>query len=185
VVDLRKRIPLLTVMLVMSSLEESEVLSSESHSFPTRSLPPFFLWKNFYILFFPFLSSSLSSSLAYGHLAMHVMTGLTTSIANPILMWLVVLVLSLLEDLLEAFDDEVHLIIIEHGGVYWEAFACDSLLVLFFRCLECNHLWLGCGGVSMSYVLHMFVVFDHKFKAHKLPKHLLGRHHFIPRIFMK
>jgi hypothetical protein len=113
VVDVRKRIPLLTVMLAMSSLEESEELSSESHSFLTSSLPPFFLWKNFfYILFFPFLSSSLSSSLAYGHLAMHVMTGLTTSIANPLLMWLVVLALSLLEDLLEAFDDEGHLLII-------------------------------------------------------------------------
>jgi hypothetical protein len=100
-------------------------------------------------------------------------------------MWHVVFSLPLREDLLEAFDDEGHILIIKLRGVDWEAFAYGSLLLLFFRCLECNCLWLGCGSVAMSYVLHMFCVFDHKFKAHKLSKHLLERHHFVPRIFMK
>jgi hypothetical protein len=84
--------------------------------------------------------------------------------------WLVVLALLLLEDLAEAFDDEHHFIIILLGGVNREAFACSSLL--FFRCLECNRLWLGCGSVAVSDVLHMFGVFDHK----------LQRHYFVPRI---
>jgi hypothetical protein len=44
----------------------SGALSSESHSLPMCALPPFFL---FSIVLFPFLSSSLSLSLAYGHLA--------------------------------------------------------------------------------------------------------------------
>jgi hypothetical protein len=45
-------------------------LSSESHSRPMCASPPFFLCYLFFsILFFPFLSSSLSLSLVYGHLA--------------------------------------------------------------------------------------------------------------------
>jgi hypothetical protein len=35
--------------------------------------------------------------------------------------------------------------------------------------LEGNDLWLECGGVAMSNVLHMFGVFDHKFKVHESP----------------
>jgi hypothetical protein len=37
------------------------------------------------------------------------------------------------------------------------------LLLLFFRCLECNGLHLGCGCGALLQVDNMFGVFDHKF----------------------
>jgi hypothetical protein len=52
----------------------------------------------------------------------------------------------------------------------------------FFRCLECNGLRLGYRGATLLQVDIVFGVFDHKFKAHKLANHLLGRHLLIPRI---
>jgi hypothetical protein len=56
------------------------------------------------------------------------------------------------------------------------------LLLLFFHCLECNRLHLGCGDSALLQVDNVFGVFDHKFKAHKLANYLLGRHLFISRI---
>jgi hypothetical protein len=100
-------------------------------------------------------------------------------------MWLVVLALPLLEDLPEAFDDESHLLIVELGGVNWKPLAWSSFFLLFLYCLKDHVLWLRCGGVVVGDVLHLFGVFNHKFKAHKLPKHLVESHHSVPRIFMK
>jgi hypothetical protein len=65
----RKREVLLKARFAMLSL--SEELSSKSHSLLMYALPPFFLLlKNFFFSnFFSFFYSSLSSSLAYGELA--------------------------------------------------------------------------------------------------------------------
>ena len=51
-----------------------------------------------------------------------------------------------IEDLAEALDDECHLLIVEFGGVYWLSPWC-SLLLFLLRCLECNGLGFGCGGI--------------------------------------
>src|SRR5688572_9612183 len=68
---LGKRRPLVTAMLAASSSkEESEELSSESHSRHTWASPPLFLWYLFFSLLLPFLSSPLSLSLDNGYLAM-------------------------------------------------------------------------------------------------------------------
>jgi hypothetical protein len=69
------------------------------------------------------------------------MTGLTTLVANFLGAGLVVLPLSLLEDLAEALDDERHLLIVELGGVDGDPTWCRILL--FFRRLECDGLHLG------------------------------------------
>jgi hypothetical protein len=45
------------------------------------------------------------------------MTGLTTFVAHPLGAGFVVLPPPLLEDLMEALDDERHLLIVELGGV--------------------------------------------------------------------
>jgi hypothetical protein len=63
--------------------------------------------------------------------------GLTTPIAHPFGVGLVVLPPPLIEDLAKALDDESHLLVVEFGGVDWEPTWC-RLLLLFFRCLECN-----------------------------------------------
>jgi hypothetical protein len=109
------------------------------------------------------------------------MTGLTTPVAHPFGVGLVVLPPLLLEDLAEALDDEHHLLVVELGGVDWKPTWC-RLLLLFFRCLECNGLHLGCRGGALLQVDNVFGVFDQKFKARKLVKYLLGRHLFISRI---
>src|SRR6187455_3547879 len=68
---LGKRSPLVTAMLAASSSsEESEELSSESHSRHTWASPSLFLWYLFFSLLLPFLSSPLSLSLDNRHLAM-------------------------------------------------------------------------------------------------------------------
>jgi hypothetical protein len=108
-------------------------------------------------------------------------TGLTTPVAHPFGAGLVVLSPSLLEDLAKALDDERHLLVVELGGVDWKPTWC-RLLLLFFRCLKCNRLHLGCRGDTFLQVDNVFGVFDHKFKAHKLANHFLGRHLFISRI---
>jgi hypothetical protein len=108
-------------------------------------------------------------------------TGLTALVAHPFGAGLVVLPPFLLEDLAEALDDERHLLVVKLGGVDWKPTWC-RLLLLFFRCLECNGLHLRCGGGALLQVDNVFGVFDHKFKAHKLANYLLGRHLFIPRI---
>jgi hypothetical protein len=46
--------------------------------------------------------------------------------------------------------------------------------------LKCNGLHLRCGGGTLLQVDSVFGVFDHKFKAHKLANHLLGRQLLIP-----
>jgi hypothetical protein len=105
-------------------------------------------------------------------------TGLTTPIANHLGARFVVLLLSLLEDLLEALDDKSHLLIVKLGGVDWKSTWC-RLFLLLLSFFECNGLHLGCGGGTLLQVDNMFGVFDHKFKAHKLVNYLLGRHLFI------
>jgi hypothetical protein len=75
-------------------------------------------------------------------------TGLTTPVAHPFGAELVVLPPPLLEDLVKAFDDERHLLVVELGGVDWEPTWC-RLILLFLCCLECNGLHLGCGGGTL------------------------------------
>jgi hypothetical protein len=103
------------------------------------------------------------------------MTRLTTPLANPLGARFVVLRLPLLEDLPEALDDKSHLLVVKLGSVDWEPTCWCRLFLLFFRCLECNRLYLECGGSALLQVDNMFGVFDHKLKAHKLVDYLLGR----------
>jgi hypothetical protein len=109
-------------------------------------------------------------------------TGLTTPIAHPFGAGLVVLSPPLFKDLLKALKDKSHVLVVELGGVDWKSTWCR--LLLFFHCFECNGLHLGCGGGALLQVDNMFGVFDHKFKAHKLANHLIGRYLFISRISM-
>jgi hypothetical protein len=108
-------------------------------------------------------------------------TKLTTLIAHPLGMGLVVLLLSLFEDLSKALNDKSHLLIVKLGGVDSESTWC-RLFLLFFRCFECNGLHLRCGGGALLQVEIVFGVFDHKLKAHKLANDFLGRHLFISMI---
>jgi hypothetical protein len=94
-------------------------------------------------------------------------TGLTTPVAHPLGTGLVVLPLPLFEDLSKAINNKSHLLVLKLGGVDWESTWC-RLILLFFRCFECNGLHLRCGGGALLQVDNMFGVFDHKFKAHKL-----------------
>jgi hypothetical protein len=70
------------------------------------------------------------------------MTGLTAPVAHLLGAGLVVLPSPLLEDLVEAFDDERHFLVVELGGVDWKATWC-RLLLLLFRRFECDGLHLG------------------------------------------
>jgi hypothetical protein len=108
------------------------------------------------------------------------MTGLTTQVAHPLRAGFVVLSPPLLEDLAKALNDESHLLVVELGGIDWNPTWC-RLILIFFRCFECNGLHLGCRGGTLLQVNNVFRVFDHKFKAHKLANHLIGRHLFISR----
>jgi hypothetical protein len=108
------------------------------------------------------------------------MIGLTTPIAQPLATGLVVLPPPLLEDLAEALDDERHLLIFELGGVDWKPTWCR--LLLFFRRFECDGLHLRCRVGALLQVDNVFGVFDHKFKAHKLANHFLGRHPIISSV---
>jgi hypothetical protein len=110
------------------------------------------------------------------------MTRLTTHVANPLGVGFVVLPLPLFEDLPKVLDYKSHLLIVKLGGVNWESTCWCRLFLIFFCCLECNGLHLGCGAGPLLQVDNVFGVFDHKFKAHKLVDHLLGRHLFISRI---
>jgi hypothetical protein len=111
------------------------------------------------------------------------MTGLTTPIAHPLGTGLVVLPLPLFKDLSKALNDKSHLLVVELGGVDWKSTWC-RLVFLLFHCFECNGLHLGCRGGALLQVDNVLGVFDHKFKAHKLPNHFLGRHLFISRVSM-
>jgi hypothetical protein len=75
-------------------------------------------------------------------------TGLTTPIAHLLGAGLVVLPPPLFEDLVEALDDERHLLIVELGCVNWKPTRC-RLLLLLFRRFECDGLHLGCGGDTL------------------------------------
>jgi hypothetical protein len=108
-------------------------------------------------------------------------TGLTTPVAHPLGIGLVVLPLSMFKDLPKVVNDKSHLLIVKLGGIDWKSTWC-RLHLLFFRCFECNGLYLGCGGGALLQVDNMFGVFDHKFKAHKLANHFHGRYLFISRI---
>jgi hypothetical protein len=88
------------------------------------------------------------------------MTGLTTFVAHPFGAGFVVLPPPLLEDLAEALDDEIHLLVVELGGVDWKPTWC-RLPLLFFRRFECDGLHLGCGGGALLQVDDVFRVFDH------------------------
>jgi hypothetical protein len=108
------------------------------------------------------------------------MTGLTTPVAHPLGVGLVVFPPPLLEDLAEALDDERYFLVVEVGGIDWKP--TWRRLLLFFRRFECDGLHLGCRGGALLQVDNVFGVFDHKFKAHKLTNYLLGRHLFVSRI---
>jgi hypothetical protein len=112
----------------------------------------------------------------------NIVTGLTTPVANPLRAGFVVLPLPLLEDLPDALNNKSHLVVVKLGGINWEPIRWCRLFLLFFRCLECNGLHLGCGGGALLQVDNVFGVFGHNFKAHKLADHLFGRHLLIPRI---
>jgi hypothetical protein len=129
---------------------------------------------SFLLLVLPFLivvpvTSTRNRTFSYE------MTGLTTSVAHLLGAGLVVLPPPLLKDLAEALDDERHLLVVKLGGVDWEPTWC-RLLLFFLRRLECDGLHLGCRGGALLQVDNVFGVFDHKFKAHKLANHFLGRH---------
>jgi hypothetical protein len=109
------------------------------------------------------------------------MTGLTTPVAHPLGAGFVVLPTPLLEDLTKALNDKSLLFVIRLRRVDWKTTWC-RLLLLFFRCFECNRLHLGCRGGALLQVDNVFGVFDHKFKAHKLADNLLRRHLLISRI---
>jgi hypothetical protein len=103
------------------------------------------------------------------------MTGLTTLVAHSFGAGLVIFPPPLLEDLVKALDDERHFLVVELGGVDGNSTCCRFLL-FFLRRLECDGLHLGCGGVALLQVGNLFGAFDHKFKGHKLPYNLVGRH---------
>jgi hypothetical protein len=103
------------------------------------------------------------------------MTGLTTTVTHPLGVGLLVFPPPLFEDLVETLDDERHLLVVELGGIDWKPTLC-RLLLLFFHRFECDGLHLGCRGGALLQVDDVFGVFDHKFKAHKLANHFLGRH---------
>jgi hypothetical protein len=108
------------------------------------------------------------------------MTILTTPVANPLGAGFVLLPLPLLENLSEALNDKSYILLVKLGGINWETFGWRGLLLLL-RCLECSGLRLGCGDAALIQVDNVLGFFDHKFKAHKLVKHLLKIHFLIPR----
>jgi hypothetical protein len=112
----------------------------------------------------------------------NIVIGLTTPVANSLGSGFVVLPLPLLEDLTEALNNKRHILVVKLGGIDWEPICWCRLFILFFHCFECNGLHLWCGGGALLQVDNVFGVFDHKFKAHKLVNHFLGRHLLIPKI---
>jgi hypothetical protein len=87
-------------------------------------------------------------------------SGLTTLVAHLLGAGLVVLPSPLLEDLVEALDDERHVLVVELGGVDWKSTWC-RLHVLRFCRFECDGLHLSCGGGALLQVDDVFGVFDH------------------------
>jgi hypothetical protein len=72
-------------------------------------------------------------------------TGLTTLVANLLGAGLVIFPPPLLEDLVEALDDERHFLIVELGGIDGCSTWC-RLLLLLLRRLKCYRLCFGRGG---------------------------------------
>jgi hypothetical protein len=70
-------------------------------------------------------------------------TGLTTFVANLLGAGLVIFPLPLLEDLVKAFDDKCHFLVVELGGVDGCSTGC-RLLLLFLRRFECDRLSFEC-----------------------------------------
>jgi hypothetical protein len=87
------------------------------------------------------------------------MIGLTTLVAHPLGARFVVLPPPLLEDLVEALDDERHFLVVKLRGVDGKPTWCR--LLFFFCRLECDGLHLGCGGGALLQVDNMFGAFDH------------------------
>jgi hypothetical protein len=112
----------------------------------------------------------------------NIVTRLTAPIANPLGAGFVILPFPFLENLPEALNNKSHLLVGKLGGINWEPIGWCRLFFLFLRCLECNGLDLESGGGSLLEVDNVFGVFDHKFRAHKLANHLLGRHLLLYRI---
>jgi hypothetical protein len=110
------------------------------------------------------------------------MTGLTTMIANPLCMGLVIFPLSCLEDLQEAFDDEGPLLIVKLKGDDWESLAWGSFLLLTWR-LEGSDLWLDGADVVLTQVLDKFEVINHHLMAKELVEYFLGSYHLVHRPF--
>jgi hypothetical protein len=100
------------------------------------------------------------------------MTRLTTPVAHLLRVGLVVIPFPLLEDLVEALDDERHFLVVELEGIDWKPTRCR--LLLLFHCFECDRLHLGCRGGALIQVNNVFGVFDHKFKLINLPITSLG-----------
>jgi hypothetical protein len=96
------------------------------------------------------------------------MTGLTTTVTHPLGAVLVVFPRPLFEDLAEAVDDERHLLIVELGGIDWKPTWC-RLLLLFFRCFECDGLHLECRGGALLQVDNVFGVLNISSKLTNLP----------------
>jgi hypothetical protein len=146
-------------------------------------LPSYVRLATLFLVVVPFLLQLLISFLVVVTVTItciwtfrNIMTKLTTPVANPLGARFVLLPLPLLEDLPEVLNNKSYLLVVKLGGINWEPIDWCMLFLLFFRCLECNGLHLGCGGGSLLQVDNVFGVFDHKFKAHKLANHLLGRH---------
>jgi hypothetical protein len=112
-------------------------------------------------LLFPFLVVVLITVTCIWTFS-NIVTGFTTSVANPLGAGFVFLPLPLLEDLPKALNDKSHLLVVKLGGINWEPFGWCRLFLLFFCCLECNGLHLGCGGGTLLKVDNVFRVFDHK-----------------------
>jgi hypothetical protein len=74
-------------------------------------------------------------------------TGLTTPVAHPFGVGLVVLLPPLLEDLSKALNDKSHLLVVKLGGIDWKPTWCR--LLLLFCCFECNGLHHECGGGAL------------------------------------
>jgi hypothetical protein len=96
------------------------------------------------------------------------MTGLTTFVAHPFGMGLVIFPLPLLEDLAKALDDERHFHVVKLGDVDREPTWC-RLFFLLLRRFKCDGLHLGCGGAALLQVDDLFGAFDHQFKAQNFP----------------
>jgi hypothetical protein len=80
------------------------------------------------LLLFPFLVV-VPVTITRNRTFSNKVTGLTTPVAHLLGVGFVVLPPPLLEDLVKAFDDERHLLVVELGGVDWKPTRCRLLLL--------------------------------------------------------